>query len=190
MVVCLNRRRGGVDGIYRCVIPDSMDVTQTIYIGVYTASTGEWHCALHSCWTLLQWVRMLQIKMFKTLSNQGTHKFSCNFNSCTYLYCIPSPPPNSSRSPLELRSQAKIITGGCLPEESAWMVQISVPWLKLPMTETTHKITLLVHCFFQHSACGMTLLRFDNMRFWCFCQASTLLHGKSQGRGFYPLKWG
>ena len=41
MVVRLNRRRGGEDGIYRCEIPDSMDVTQTIYIGVYTVRTGE-----------------------------------------------------------------------------------------------------------------------------------------------------
>ena len=41
MVVHLHRRRGGVDGIYRCEIPDSMNVTQTIYIGVYTANTGE-----------------------------------------------------------------------------------------------------------------------------------------------------
>ena len=41
MVVRLNRRRGGVEGIYRCEIPDSMSVTQTIYIGVYTASSGE-----------------------------------------------------------------------------------------------------------------------------------------------------
>ena len=41
MVVHMNRRRGGVDGIYHCEIPDSTNVTQTIYIGVYTASTGE-----------------------------------------------------------------------------------------------------------------------------------------------------
>ena len=39
-VVRLNRRRDGEEGIYRCEIPDSMNVTQTIYIGVYT-STGE-----------------------------------------------------------------------------------------------------------------------------------------------------
>ena len=38
MVVLLNRRRSGVDGIYRCEIPDSMNVAQTIYIGVYTTS--------------------------------------------------------------------------------------------------------------------------------------------------------
>ena len=41
MMVNLNRRRSGVDGIYRCEIPDSMNVNQTIYIGVYSASTGE-----------------------------------------------------------------------------------------------------------------------------------------------------
>ena len=42
MVVPMHRRRGGVEGIYHCVIPDVMNVTQTIYIGVYSASTGEW----------------------------------------------------------------------------------------------------------------------------------------------------
>ena len=41
MVVRLNRRRGGVEGIYRCVIPDSMDVMHSIYIGLYTTSSGE-----------------------------------------------------------------------------------------------------------------------------------------------------
>ena len=40
-VVYLNRRSGGVDGIYHCEIPDSMNVTQTIYIGLYTGDTGE-----------------------------------------------------------------------------------------------------------------------------------------------------
>ena len=42
MVVRMNRRRGGEEGIYRCEIPISMNVTQTIYIGVYSISTGEW----------------------------------------------------------------------------------------------------------------------------------------------------
>ena len=42
MVVRMNRRRGGVEGIYRCEIPDAMNVTQTIYIGVHSASTSEW----------------------------------------------------------------------------------------------------------------------------------------------------
>ena len=41
MVVSLNHRRGGVEGIYCCKIPDSMNVLQTIYIGVYNTNTGE-----------------------------------------------------------------------------------------------------------------------------------------------------
>ena len=41
MVVRLHRRRGGEDGIYHCKIHDAMNVTQTIYIGLYTADTGE-----------------------------------------------------------------------------------------------------------------------------------------------------
>ena len=43
-VVRMNRREGGVDGIYRCEISVSLGtpiVYQNIYIGVYTASTGE-----------------------------------------------------------------------------------------------------------------------------------------------------
>ena len=43
MIVHMHRRRGGVNGIYHCVIPDAMNVTQTIYIGVYTANSGEWY---------------------------------------------------------------------------------------------------------------------------------------------------
>ena len=39
----MNRRRGGEEGIYRCEIPDAMNVTQNVYIGVYTISTGEWY---------------------------------------------------------------------------------------------------------------------------------------------------
>ena len=41
MMVCLNHKKGGVDGIYRCEISDSTNAVQTIYIGVYTATTGE-----------------------------------------------------------------------------------------------------------------------------------------------------
>ena len=41
MVVRMNRRRGGVDGIYHCEIPDLTNITRTVYIGVYTASSGE-----------------------------------------------------------------------------------------------------------------------------------------------------
>ena len=42
IAVHLQHKRGGAEGIYRCEIPDAMNVTQTIYIGVYSASTGEW----------------------------------------------------------------------------------------------------------------------------------------------------
>ena len=48
MAIHMNRRKGGVEGIYRCVIPDAMNVTQTIYIGVYSASTGEWSILFQS----------------------------------------------------------------------------------------------------------------------------------------------
>ena len=41
IVVRMHRRRGGEEGIYRCEIPDAMNVNQTVYIGVYSASTGE-----------------------------------------------------------------------------------------------------------------------------------------------------
>ena len=40
MAVQLHRRKGGVEGIYRCEILDSMNVLQTIYIGVYSANTN------------------------------------------------------------------------------------------------------------------------------------------------------
>ena len=43
MVIQLYRRRGGVGGIYSCEIPDSMNVIRTIYIGMYTANTGEFY---------------------------------------------------------------------------------------------------------------------------------------------------
>ena len=45
--VRLHRRRGGVLGIYRCDIPDTAGVDQKLYIGVYNASTGEWHTHVH-----------------------------------------------------------------------------------------------------------------------------------------------
>ena len=43
MVVSIHRRRGGVEGIYRCEIPDTFGFIQIIYIGVYSANTGEWY---------------------------------------------------------------------------------------------------------------------------------------------------
>ena len=41
-VILMQRRRGGVNGIYSCEIPDATNVTQTVYIGVYSrADAGE-----------------------------------------------------------------------------------------------------------------------------------------------------
>ena len=48
MAIHMHRRRGGVEGIYHCEIRDAMNVTQTIYIGVYSASTGEWSILFQS----------------------------------------------------------------------------------------------------------------------------------------------
>ena len=63
-VVRMKRRRGGVEGIYRCKIPDSTNVTQTIYIGVYTYSSGEWHCALLFCFSsmLMLWQKEIVVR--------------------------------------------------------------------------------------------------------------------------------
>ena len=40
-VVRLQRRRGGAEGIYRCVIHDAVNVDQTIYIGVYSRTNPQ-----------------------------------------------------------------------------------------------------------------------------------------------------
>ena len=41
MTVLLHRRRGGEEGVYYCVVPDASNVTQTLYIGVYTENIGS-----------------------------------------------------------------------------------------------------------------------------------------------------
>ena len=51
MVVQMNRRRGGEEGIYSCEIPDVMGVIKTVYIGVYSASSGEWSILLPNALT-------------------------------------------------------------------------------------------------------------------------------------------
>ena len=43
-VVYLNRRRGGSSGMWRCDIPDSNGVLQSIYIYLGTPMTGVWLC--------------------------------------------------------------------------------------------------------------------------------------------------
>ena len=47
-VVYLNRRRGGQSGMWRCDIPDSNGVQQSIYIYLGTSKTGIWLCSLFS----------------------------------------------------------------------------------------------------------------------------------------------
>ena len=69
MVVRLNHKRGGEEGIYRCEIPDSMNVTQNIYIGVYTV--GEW----------------LQFKYSHTCSTYVAKSDKYNMKVCT-THCI------------------------------------------------------------------------------------------------------
>ena len=48
-VVRLNRRRGGVTGIYHCEIPDANGVTQDIYVGLYTNDNGEYRLIATQC---------------------------------------------------------------------------------------------------------------------------------------------
>ena len=40
-VVRLHRRRDGAEGLYHCEIPDTLNITQSIYIGVYNESNGK-----------------------------------------------------------------------------------------------------------------------------------------------------
>ena len=40
-MIRMNRRKGGEDGIYRCEILASLNITQIMYIGVYNTSTGK-----------------------------------------------------------------------------------------------------------------------------------------------------
>ena len=40
MRVLLQRRRSGVTGIYRCVVPDQNEEQLNLYVGVYTTNTG------------------------------------------------------------------------------------------------------------------------------------------------------
>ena len=49
MVVRMERRRGGAEGVYRCEIPDTFGFIQTLYIGVYSANTGELLMYSFSC---------------------------------------------------------------------------------------------------------------------------------------------
>ena len=39
-MVCMNRRSGGVVGLYRSEIPAADGVNQTLYVGLYNQGTG------------------------------------------------------------------------------------------------------------------------------------------------------
>ena len=48
-MVLLHKRRNGVKGVYRCEIPDELDIVKSIYIGVYTEGTGKGPiCFIHT----------------------------------------------------------------------------------------------------------------------------------------------
>ena len=81
-VVRMFRRKGGVDGLYRCDIPDAANVFQTIYIGVYNASSGEWY--IRKCTLLFPVICICNRKkkiMYKL--QPRIHYGIC----CTYLEC-------------------------------------------------------------------------------------------------------
>ena len=40
-VVRMHRARGGAEGLYRCEIPNTPNITQSIYIGVYSKGNGK-----------------------------------------------------------------------------------------------------------------------------------------------------
>ena len=52
-VVLLHHNSGGVNGMYRCEVPDARGVTQNLYIGIFTANLGEaaifWLLASNCC---------------------------------------------------------------------------------------------------------------------------------------------
>ena len=71
MVVLLHRRRGGEEGIYRCVIPDAMNVIQTIYIGVYSASTSEYTWFMYFLFNWWMLCACYSIKKFEVFGLSG-----------------------------------------------------------------------------------------------------------------------
>ena len=40
-VVRMDRTRGGAEGLYRCEIPNTLNIIQSIYIGVYNEGNGK-----------------------------------------------------------------------------------------------------------------------------------------------------
>ena len=86
MAIRMNHRRDGVEGIYHCEIRDAMNVTQTIYIGVYSASTGEWsilfqsYCVVYAMccvWVhISQWYTQLWLGMPTQVTKNNNPKYN------------------------------------------------------------------------------------------------------------------
>ena len=98
MKVTLHRRRGGVEGIYRCVISDSTNVTQTIYIGLYTACTGGRHLLYTSVCIPTHTPHQLLVMQLKSEEKPGWvtslyigkthHCLYANINFVVLLCCV------------------------------------------------------------------------------------------------------
>ena len=84
--VFLHRRRGGVVGVYHCMIPDRMNVNRNIYIGVYTASTGKQYKGKVIVQSLLY---MYEVSMF--LQREST-KLLIYYYSVVNKFCRSSSP--------------------------------------------------------------------------------------------------
>ena len=70
-----------MEGIYICEVPDATNVTQTIYIGVYSrASAGEWYTLLlYSTMVTLQAVQKSEIRanvVFVPKNNVSVQSYS------------------------------------------------------------------------------------------------------------------
>ena len=85
MAVLLHHRGGGVDGIYRCEIPDSMNVTQNIYIGVYNTCTGERQC-LYTL-VLFKFTAVLMLPQGLHVSNVTRVEVSMQIFILVYCVC-------------------------------------------------------------------------------------------------------
>ena len=86
MVVGLNRRSVGVEGIYRCEIPDSTNVPQTMYIGVYRASTstGEYTVHFYSIVVILLCCSVLCCRRYSVI-DYAAYEMPC-ISELTYVH--------------------------------------------------------------------------------------------------------
>ena len=94
MVVRLHRRRGGMEGIYCCEIPDTFGLIQTLYIGVYSANTGVWcMCILRHTVQRETWSEFLfgNLAIWDNVAKLNPHQFlnstlSADHLAILYLY--------------------------------------------------------------------------------------------------------